>query len=445
MIVEADQDSQFKLDAVLGGKYRLHEELGAGGFGRVYLATHLDLGTKVAIKVGRTTANPAALLREARLAAGLSSPHSVRVYDVGSATDGTPYIVMEYLDGCTLREYLAKEGSVAPHVAVSWCLQVCAALTEAHSKGLIHRDLKPSNLFLVRGAPGEWSLKLVDFGLAKTLQSSEETGSDSSVVAGTPAYMAPERLRCNETSVATDVWSLGVVLFEMLTCQTPFVGKTNAAMLAAIVADLPRSLRDVAPDCPASLDSIVGRCLRKHPRERYASIADVARALTVRHEHVEVRLVPTPSTRAPDHTTGSNLTASVAATARRPLRGRRALTLLAGVAGSVGLVWLVAGPGPTAPDAAQSSATSLVSSVPSDDTLGRPSLSVEVSAAHVSIAASSATAAPLVATSLPSTAVDPAAVARTLDPRRRQSTPASQRPTAATSSAPSGLILTPDF
>lgn len=333
--MEISQGSPFEPGTVLGGKYELCEELGSGGFGRVFLAKHLQLGTPVAIKLGRPHTSGAALIREARLAAGLSSPHSVRVFDVGSE-EGSPYIVMEYLEGCTLREHLATVGSVSPRVAVTWALQICAALDEAHAKGLVHRDLKPANLFLVKQPEDEWSIKLVDFGLAKYVKNNEESGTDSVVVAGTPAYMAPERLRSNETSVATDIWSLGVVLFEMLTRQTPFEGKTNAAMLAAIIADPPRTLHEVAPGLPPQLDAIISRCLRKHPSERYSSVKSIVRALSVPLE--ESAAVPTrlEQTFSAQHTTGA-LTASLSAQEEQPATKSKRW-LLAGGLSMIGFV-----------------------------------------------------------------------------------------------------------
>lgn len=265
---------------VLSGKYRIVCELGAGGFGRVYGAENSTLATRVAIKVRHEPDPKGRLLREARLAASLSSPYSVRVYDVGQLDDATPYIVMEYLEGRTLRQYLREQGPVPVHLALDWALQICSALKEAHAIGLVHRDIKPSNLFLM-GRPGlDVHVKLVDFGLAKNVLSAKaDLFTDSGVLVGSPAYVAPERLRAGETTAQSDIWSLGVVLFEMLSGKLPFEAPTSSGMLAAIAADPPRSLLSVAPHVTSQLESVTARCLRKRPADRFASVEDLARAI----------------------------------------------------------------------------------------------------------------------------------------------------------------------
>jgi serine/threonine-protein kinase len=219
-------------------------------------------------------------LHEARLAASLSSPYSVRVFDVGQLDDTTPYIVMEYLEGRTLRQYLREHGPVAVHLALDWALQICSALKEAHAVGLVHRDINPSNLFLV-GRPGlDIHVKLVDFGLAKNVLSPQvDLFTDSGVLMGSPAYVAPERLRAGVTTAQSDVWSLGVVLFEMLSGVLPFDAPTSAGMLAAIAADPPRPLRSVAPQLPVQLEAVTARCLRKRAEDRFPSVEDVALAV----------------------------------------------------------------------------------------------------------------------------------------------------------------------
>lgn len=263
---------------LLGGKYQLEAELGAGGFGRVFYARHLQLGSPVAIKVGHSSTKQDALLREARAAAALTSPHSVRIYDVDEAL-GTPYIVMEYLEGCTLRTYLRQQKRVSPRLAVTWCLQVCVALEEAHDRGLAHCDIKPANLFLVPTRGGEYFVKLLDFGLSKTLRVDDTSELERVPAAGTPAYIPPERLLFGQADVSGDVWSLGVVLFEMLTGERPFLGPTTQDLLLTIASEPPRSLRDLAPELSATLNGIVQRCLRKNVSERYESVSALASAL----------------------------------------------------------------------------------------------------------------------------------------------------------------------
>lgn len=479
--IEASHDSQYQLDSLLCGKYRLLEELGAGGFGRVYLAQHVHLGTKVALKVGHSKGNPSALVKEARLAAGLSSPHSVRIFDVDKAADGRPYIVMEYLQGCTLRDYLAHEGHVSPAVTIRWGLEICAALGEAHVRGLIHRDIKPSNLFLVPTWTGQLHVKLVDFGLAKTLDNTEDSATDSGVVAGTPAYMAPERLRSNETTAATDIWSLGVVLFEMLTRTTPFEGRTNTAMLAAIIADPPRSPSEFRPDLPANLEAVVIRCLRKCPSERYATVERVAEALAACLEDAPYEVAAATSVRPVEPPRESEATASLSFHPRRNSAVRPAL---ATAAIGLGVAWFIVQgvmsaqyserlgqstdgvriPRSQLPSAASGSsaesraAASKTLTSPGSTQVDRSSTpDAPVSPAAVFLSPTSNSAAP--GTALPSSA-HPSLLRSNVPPRprlRHNNTTASQgalerapyrpgtAPSAPSPSTPNGLIMQPDF
>ncbi len=281
---------QLRSGQILNGKYRIEEELGSGGFGCVYAAENLNLHTRVAIKLRREPGPDARLWREAQLAAGLRSPNSVRIFDVDRLADGTPYIVMEFLRGRTLREYLRDARRAPVERAVQWVLQVCSALSEAHAAGLVHRDIKPSNLFLVETGESPLLVKLVDFGLAKQVEAAtSDTVTDSGVVVGSPAYMAPERVRAGVGTAQTDIWSVGVVLFEMLTGELPFEGATNSAMLASIVADPPRPLREVAPESSATLGAIIARCLRKRPEDRYVSVEALAQDLRQVEGHAPVR------------------------------------------------------------------------------------------------------------------------------------------------------------
>lgn len=271
---------QLQPGQVLNGKYRIEGELGSGGFGRVYAALNLNLHKRVAIKLRLELGPDTRLWREAQLAAALKSPHSVRIFDVDRLEDGTPYIVMEFLEGQTLREYLRSARKAPVTRAVTWTLQICEALAEAHAAGLVHRDIKPSNLFLVGYPPLEAQLKLVDFGLAKHVDDSAyDTVTDDGVVVGSPAYMAPERVRADVGTAQTDIWSVGVVLFEMLCGELPFEGSTNSALLASIVADPPRPFAELAPDLPAALGAIIARCLRKRAEDRYASADTLAHDL----------------------------------------------------------------------------------------------------------------------------------------------------------------------
>lgn len=328
---------QLRSGHVLNGKYRIEEELGSGGFGCVYSAENLNLHTRVAIKLRREPGPDARLWREAQLAAGLRSPNSVRVFDVDRLEDGTPYIVMEFLQGRTLREYLRYARKAPLERAVTWVLQICSALGEAHAAGLVHRDIKPSNLFLVETGEAYALVKLVDFGLAKHVEDATyDTITDSGVVVGSPAYMAPERVRAGVGTAQTDIWSVGIVLFEMLSGELPFAGETNSALLASIVADPPRPLREVAPELPAGLGAVIARCLRKRPEDRYVSVEALADDLR--------QFAHDASARPPsdDSVTAS---ATIAERASRSSAGRRSssrgrLLFVAGLVGVPLMVWL---------------------------------------------------------------------------------------------------------
>ncbi len=278
--MESLEFNQFQPGDVLGNKYRIERELGAGGFGRVYAAHHVDLGMRVAIKVRRVRGRDDHLWREAKAAAQLRSPYSVRVFDIARLTDGTPYLVMELLEGQSLRQYLKRHRQVSPGLARRWFLELCAALEEAHELNQVHRDIKPSNLFLVEQPHAPPQLKLLDFGLAKSLKgSSASTLTDSGIVVGSPAYMSPEQVRGTEVTRQTDIWSAGVVLYEMLTGRRPFDASSNAGTLAAIAADPAPPLHEIAPQLPRQFDAVIARCLRKRPSERYSSAAVLASEL----------------------------------------------------------------------------------------------------------------------------------------------------------------------
>lgn len=344
---------QLRPGHVLNGKYRIEEELGSGGFGCVYSAENLNLHTRVAIKLRREPGPDARLWREAQLAAGLRSPNSVRIFDVDRLEDGTPYIVMEFLQGRTLREYLRYTRKAPLERAVMWVLQICSALGEAHAAGLVHRDIKPSNLFLVETGEAHALVKLVDFGLAKHVEdASYDTITDSGVVVGSPAYMAPERVRAGVGTAQTDIWSVGVVLFEMLSGELPFAGETNSALLASIVADPPRPLREVAPELPAGLGAIIARCLRKRPEDRYVSVDALAH---------DLRQFARDASAGPPSDDSVTASATIAKRASSSSAGRRSsgrgrLLFVAGLVGVPLMVWLFSPIGPPKPGGARGTA-----------------------------------------------------------------------------------------
>ncbi|HEX6274660.1 MAG TPA: serine/threonine-protein kinase [Polyangiaceae bacterium] len=282
----APGDALPQIGSVLGGKYRIERELGRGGMGVVLLGHQQNLDRRVAIKVLRGSLAEQArssqrFAREALAIAKLESEHVVRVFDAGE-DGGVPYIVMEYLEGHDLAAELAA-GSLPPSRAVEYLRQACEPIIEAHSLGIVHRDLKPSNLFLAK-SKGKESLKVLDFGVSKWLGPAPgadtplATREDSMI--GTPAYVSPEQL-VDPKSVdgRTDVWALGVVLYQCLTGKLPFRADSVPRLSAAILSAEPTAF-DPGTGIPAPLREITLRCLKKDPAERFQTVEELDRALS---------------------------------------------------------------------------------------------------------------------------------------------------------------------
>ncbi len=272
--------------AVIAGKFRLERILGIGGMGAVFEATHTALGERVAVKFLRPELRDKPelverFLREARSQFRINSDHVVRVLDVGTAESGTPYIAMELLEGVSLHAHLRRVGRVAPAEAAEIAVQACDALAAAHALGIVHRDVKTRNLMLTRGPGGALRVKLVDFGVAQI--SSPDLGerlTATETIMGTPLYMPPEQLRSARLADArSDVWAIGVVLYEVLTGRLPYLAESAADMLFRQYHETPRPVHEVAPGVPAGLCAIVSRCLALEPDERFPSAAALARAL----------------------------------------------------------------------------------------------------------------------------------------------------------------------
>lgn len=271
----------------LAGKYRVDTVLGSGGMGIVLRATHLSLKDRVALKVLHKGASEEAaerFFREAQNAARIKSPHVGRVLDVGRLDSGSPYIVMEYLEGRDLGRVLRDRGPLPVADAVDYVLQTCEALAAAHALGVIHRDIKPSNLFLSRDADGGPLVKVVDFGVSKQTRASDYsslTGVQTAI--GTPSYMSPEQLRSSKSVDArADLWSLGVVLYELLTGRLPFDADSLAGLVALLIDPIATAPRvgEHRADVPDELQAIVARCLEKDPERRFADVPELASALS---------------------------------------------------------------------------------------------------------------------------------------------------------------------
>jgi serine/threonine-protein kinase len=273
---------------VIAGKYVVERLLGVGGMGVVVAARHVDLDERVAIKMLLPNVPPQAdtvarFVREARAAIKIRSEHVVRVLDVGRLETGLPFIVMEYLDGADLGQHVDSSGPLPVDDAVDYVLQACEAIAAAHALGIVHRDLKPANLFLTKAADGEPCVKVLDFGISKVAATDAGPGTgltSTATIMGTPCFMSPEQLRSTrDVDGRTDIWSIGAILFALLTGVPPYDGESNADVSAKIIRDPARPLRMVRPDAPADLEAIVLRCLEKHPAARFADVAQLAAAL----------------------------------------------------------------------------------------------------------------------------------------------------------------------
>ena len=276
---------------VLAGKYRVERVLGRGGMGVVVAAHHLQLDERVALKLllPRSVGSADSIgrfLQEARAAVKIKSEHVARVTDVGQLDSGMPYIVMEYLEGIDLEHWIQERGAMAVQQAVDFVLQACQALAEAHRLGIVHRDLKPANLFCIEHADGQLAIKVLDFGISKFTPPADAASrpghemTQTSAVMGSPSYMSPEQMRSLKgVDARTDIWSLGVILFELLTGRMPFEAKAVTELAIMVASEPAPLLREVCPDAPAALEQVVAKCLAKDRAGRYQTVADLAIAL----------------------------------------------------------------------------------------------------------------------------------------------------------------------
>jgi len=298
----------FKIGDVVAGKYEITRVLGRGGMGVVVAARHRELGEDVALKFLRpsSTEKPesyARFAREARTATRIKSEHVARVYDVGTV-DGVPFIVMECLTGEDLARVLERRGPLPSAEAVDLLLQACEALAEAHKLGIVHRDLKPANLFLTTRSDGTPCVKVLDFGISKSTSLEDVSVTASAAVVGSPLYMSPEQLVSSRSADSrSDVWALGVILYEMVTGKTPFSGESFATISAAILRGSFPAPSELCPAVPAPLEQAIAETLARDPESRPSSVAafaariapcgsDAARVSCRRIERIAARAAP---------------------------------------------------------------------------------------------------------------------------------------------------------
>jgi predicted Ser/Thr protein kinase len=272
------------LGKLIKGRYKVLKKLGEGGMGTVYLAEQMSIGRKVALKLlqGNYATDDefiARFRREARLAASLNHPNIVTVYDFDQSDDESLFIAMEYLDGGKLSDIIRGDGPLSIGRAARLGLQIAEGLEAAHRAGVIHRDIKPDNI-MVMGEVGIETIKLMDFGIARLRDSgaaSRLTRAD--VIMGTPAYMAPEQAEGAEVSEQTDIYALGIVLYEMLSGSVPFKASTPSAVLVKQIQEAPVPLRKLRREIPASIERVVMRALEKKPQKRQRDMREVVQGL----------------------------------------------------------------------------------------------------------------------------------------------------------------------
>lgn len=274
-----------RVGQILDGRYRLLELIGRGGMAAVYKAQHLGMPSPVAVKmllphIEEDELMVERFLREAKTSGRVAHPHVVQLMDYGEA-DGSRYIVVEYLDGASLSQILKEEGKLSVERTLHICAQVCEALEDSHRKKIIHRDLKPSNIMLIEHDGRKDFVKVVDFGLAKNNAGESQRLTQTGELFGSPIYMSPEQCRGFPLDGRSDIYSLGIIMYEAIAGKPPLVGENLVATITKHLHEAPMPFKLQCPDVyvPARLEAVIMKCLAKEPEQRYASMLEVREAL----------------------------------------------------------------------------------------------------------------------------------------------------------------------
>ena len=272
------------LGATLSGRYLVTRKVGQGGMGAVYEATHTLIGKRVAVKVllekyAQREAIVKRLKQEAQLASSIGNEHIIDITDFGNTDDGRTFVVMEYLEGESLAECLARESRLPENRILRIATQSASALAAAHAKGVVHRDIKPENIFLLRRKEQDF-VKVVDFGISKSLRASTEEEevrlTQTGMVLGTPLYMSPEQARGDEDlDHRVDIYALGIIMYEAATGRVPFSGSNYLSVISQVLNEQPQPLREVRPELSEEFEAIVERAMAKNRDDRYASAQEM--------------------------------------------------------------------------------------------------------------------------------------------------------------------------
>ena len=354
--VEADEEARGSLPdgALVGGRFKIERLIGRGGMGEVYAARHITTGKEVALKLIRSAQGSGKdhvrrFMREARAATAIQHPNVIEVFDVFADAEGTPVMVMELLKGEPFSRYRQRTGALRLHDAAAILLPAARAVRAAHDKGIVHRDLKPDNVFLASTADGGRTTKILDFGIAKVLDpariSSETQGQQTNTgsILGTPHYMSFEQAMSDKTvDHRTDIWAMGVMIFEALTGRRPLTYDTLGQMYATFLQGAVPSIREFVPDLPPDMADVLDRCLAK---ERAGRLDSLTPLIDVLEKYADPR-VPGANTggvvveapvRTPAEITAAALSTSVGAAPPRRLRMPLAIAAVTVVAVGVGV------------------------------------------------------------------------------------------------------------